>query len=582
MQKHRSGTIQNHPLKQAIAYLKPYMKYEIIALFLALIGIALELLQPWVNKIIIDDIAIAGDFAQFKYLALIVFFAFPFELFLHFVKSFLFAWIGEHADIDLKKDLFSKIQRKPFVFFDNRDTGELMSYFAADVPELRDLFRSTLVNFCSDLLRAVIFILVMIRLDITLTLIALPFFPLYVILAKRLGKDLDKVSESNLEYNAIVSSELRNHISGIRDIKAFAKENLSLKIVAEKFTQLLEKRLHLVRNDIKTRCSNFVIYIGHAVVLLVGTYRAYHGEISTGVLIAYLGYFGMTFMPAFSLVELHIKMRKTKGAASRIFQLMKSEEDEEEISSGGMYTPDQLNGSIEFKNVSFTYRNKTVPALRGVSFKINAGEKVAIVGASGSGKTTVCSLICNFYKHDDGNILVDGRDIGEYSVEYLRSQIGILLQSYTVFNATIRENLLFAKTDASDDLIETVARSAQIMDFINELPMGFDTRIGDMAVQLSGGQKQRIAIARLLLYDPKIVILDEATSALDYQVEAEIQDALDTMFKNRTSIVVAHRYETAKKCDKVIVMDNGKVVEFGTHEELHQLHGQYTSLFNLN
>lgn len=566
-------------LLKALSYLRPYLRFEILALILALIGIALEAINPWISKILIDDVCIARNIEKLGLVALLLFLTLPFELLVFFSKEYLFAWIGEHVDVDLKSDLFSHIQSKPISYFDEQDPGSLMAYFTSDIAAMRELYRSSLVSFCCSILSVIIFIAIMFRTDPTLTLISFPIYPIYVLASRKLGKKLQGVSEHVQEYNSLVSTELNEQFSGIRDIKAFTRESLSLERIKERFDQLLKERLVLTRIDLRARSANFVIYLGYSAVVLIGAYRAYSGSISAGSLMAYLAYFGMVFYPAYNLVDLYTSIRKVLGAAGRVFRVMEEPGTLPDIDEG--ISSDTLRGDIDFEGVTFKYPSKDEPALIGIDLHIKAGERIALVGPSGAGKTTLVSLLSRFYEPSEGRILLDGIDLNRYSINCVRGNVGLMMQSFMLFNTTIRDNLLFARPDASEELIHDAARAARIHDFICSLPEGYDTETGDKAVRLSGGQRQRIAIARLMLYNPRIVILDEATSSLDSEVEADIQEAMNNLFSGRTSIVIAHRLATVRNCDRIVVLDQGRIVAQGNHEDLCRADGLYTRLNDL-
>lgn len=538
----------------------------------------LGMVQPWVNKLLIDDVLVVGDPEKLKLVCFLFLAAALLRVFFGFIRRFLFVKIGEGAVLNLRNRLFSHLQSLSLAFFNRKKTGEIMAAFTSDIAVMQGLYTSTLVDFVTDTIRLIVVLIVMFRINPELTLISLPALPVFGFLAMKLGKPIRRISEFVQEKNADVSGSLQENISGIREIKAFTRENDKEKGLNRVFKELLNARIKQVIIGSFANIATLIAWGNIVLVIWIGGLKVIHGDMQIGVLIAFMGYQVMLFGPVNTYVSLNTRIQSAMGAARRVFNLFDTVS--EILDSSSAREIELSEGKICFENVSFFY-NEGEKILNNVNLIIEPGEFIALVGQSGSGKTSLVFLLLRFYDPTTGKITVDGYDLKEISLASLRKQVGIVFQDSFLFDVSIRENILFAKENASEEEMIEAARAANAHEFIQKFEEGYDTVVGERGVQLSGGQKQRIAIARTLLMDPRIVILDEATSSLDSESERLVQEAMEKLLENRTGIVIAHRLSTILHCDRIIVLDEGEITETGSHIDLLKRGSVYLKLYRL-
>lgn len=496
------------------------------------------------------------------------------------VSSTISAASTEKAMKKLRDRLFSHLQLLPMKFFGKTPTGELIQRCTGDVETVR---KFATMQVTESIRLAAIFtgaFIMMFMVNSTYALIAITLFPVMIVSSFFFFRKEGEIWTKHEAEQDKLTAMVQENLSGIRVVKAFAKENYEI----EKFTrQNAEKRrwgLKLLKlHMIYWPGSDVLVYTQLAISLFAGGYFVLNNQLTVGEFTAFYTYASYVTWPMRRLAQLVSEMGMTRVAIERIYSML---DYPQEDYSGSDNNGRELDGNIEFSNVFFKYDDVEENILNGVSLKINAGEKVALLGPTGSGKSTIISLLMKFYEPDSGVIKIDGRDIREYSRAYIRSKIGVVLQRAFLFSTSIRENIAYANPDTHIDEIVESAKVANIHDIINDIfPQSYDTVIGEKGVTLSGGQKQRVTLARTLLKNPDILVLDDSTSAVDTETEFEIQKALRGITKSKTTIVIAHRITSVQDCDRIIVLDKGRVIEQGTHDELISNNGFYKKIFDI-
>lgn len=504
------------------------------------------------------------------------------QAFFGFWRIWTFGLVTENALTNLRRDTYAHLLKLPMTFFSQQRVGELNSRISADVALLQDTFTTVLAEFLRQFVVITVCIAALTYLSSELMFTMLATLPVVMLVAVFFGRFIRKLSKQVqdriAESNVIVDETLQ----GIQSVKAFSNEGFETRRYGE--SVLAARRLALLALRWRGAFVSFIIFGMFSVIVFV-VYRAAllkdAGAMTMGEITSFVAFSIMIGASIAGIPEQVTSLLKAVGATERLMDLQ--EEPAEPIHLGPKAAPLHLRGKIEFRNVDFHYASRPdMPVLQGVSFRAEPGQRVALVGPSGAGKSTIASLVLRFYDPIGGNVLIDGRDAGEYELTPLRDRMAIVPQEVLLFGGSIRENIAYGRPGAAQQAIEEAARKANAHDFIQQFPEGYNTVVGERGVQLSGGQRQRIAIARAVLKDPAILILDEATSALDSESERLVQEALDELMKGRTSIVIAHRLSTIRNADRILVLDKGTVVESGTHDELlADAHGMYHSLSSL-
>ncbi|UVI99488.1 SAV1866 family putative multidrug efflux ABC transporter [Staphylococcus aureus] len=574
-------------IKRYLQFVKPY-KYRIFAtIIVGIIKFGIPMLIPLLIKYAIDGVinnhALTTD-EKVHHLTIAIGIAlFIFVIVrppIEFIRQYLAQWTSNKILYDIRKKLYNHLQALSARFYANNQVGQVISRVINDVEQTKDFILTGLMNIWLDCITIIIALSIMFFLDVKLTLAALFIFPFYILTVYVFFGRLRKLTRERSQALAEVQGFLHERVQGISVVKSFAIEDNEAKNFDKKNTNFLTRALKHTRwNAYSFAAINTVTDIGPIIVIGVGAYLAISGSITVGTLAAFVGYLELLFGPLRRLVASFTTLTQSFASMDRVFQLIDEDYD---IKNGVGAQPIEIKqGRIDIDHVSFQYNDNEDPILKDINLSIEKGETVAFVGMSGGGKSTLINLIPRFYDVTSGQILIDGHNIKDFLTGSLRNQIGLVQQDNILFSDTVKENILLGRPTATDEEVVEAAKMANAHDFIMNLPQGYDTEVGERGVKLSGGQKQRLSIARIFLNNPPILILDEATSALDLESESIIQEALDVLSKDRTTLIVAHRLSTITHADKIVVIENGHIVETGTHRELMSKQGAYEHLYSI-
>ena len=562
-------------IKKFIKYYKPYKRLFFMDLLAALLFAVCNLVYPMITRDIMNEVVPNKDLRMLVIFAFTLLFIFIMKAFLNHFMQYWGHVVGVRMQADMRSEVFTHLQKLPNSYFDNHKTGVTMSRIINDLMDISELAHHGPEDLFISIVMFVGSFLILLNVNIPLTLIIFAILPFVVIFAARQKKRMQKAFMETRVTTGEVNATLENSIAGMKVTKSFCNEKEELNKFNESNNVFKKARqaAYKVMADYFSGMNLFMDLL-ELIALVAGGYFTYLGEINLGDFAAYILYVKMFIEPIKKLINFTEQYQNGMTGFERFMEII-NEDVEKEVKNPVELK--NIKGDIEINNVSFTYEDKK-QVLKNLDLSIEAGKTVALVGPSGGGKTTLCNLIPRFYDFEEGDIRIDGKSIKNVSLKSLRKNIGVVGQDVFLFTGTIKENILCAKPNASNEEIIAAAKKARIHDFIMSLPEAYDTYIGERGVKLSGGQKQRISICRVFLKNPPIIILDEATSALDNVTEREIQKSLEELSKDRTNLVVAHRLSTIKNADEIIVLTDCGIAERGTHEELISNGGIYSKL----
>jgi ATP-binding cassette subfamily B protein len=567
-------------LKRFISYYKPHKKLlffdMMAALFISIIGmvypiVTRKMLNEYIPEKMYKTIIIAG---------LIVLALYVMRMFLRYFVQYYGHIIGVRMQSQMRRDLFGHLEKLPFRFYDDNETGKIMTRITSDLFEVCELAHHGPENLLISTVMIILSFTYLLTIDWILTLIIFACVPILIVVTVHYRKAMKRAFDARRKSNATINAAVESSITGIRVTKAYTNANKEIEKFAVGDKEFVDASYGAYDAMAKFHCSTmFITEVFNVIILIAGGLFLYAGRIDFADYSTFIVSVNLFISPVNTLIGFMEQFQNGVSGFKRFVEIM---DEEPEKDTEGAMELGVARGVIEFKDVNYSYDNSK-EVLRNVNLKLEKGRKLALVGPSGGGKTTLCHLLPNFYKlkDGDGSILIDGIDIRNLTLESLRKNIGIVQQDVFLFAGTIRENILYGNLDASEEEMIEAARRANIHDYICTLEKGYDTEIGERGVKLSGGQKQRLSIARVFLKDPAILILDEATSALDNTTEVLIQGALDELCRGRTTIVVAHRLSTIRNADEIAVVMDGVISERGTHEELIEKGGTYKNLYAL-
>jgi subfamily B ATP-binding cassette protein MsbA len=565
-------------LWRIVSYLRDYRLRLLIA-FLCSAGVAaLQGVNAWLVKPVLDDIFIARNQELLVLLPLIILGVAILKAFFSYGQSYLMGYVGQWLVADVRQQLFIHIVRLPIRFHDANTSGRLMARVISDVNEMANAIPSVLKDVFQQGLTFVALISVAFYQNWKLATVVLVVLPFSGYVLVRLGKRIRRLSKKGQESIGSMASVLKEAFSGIKIVKAYGQEEKE----AERFSALNKTfRTAKVKSSQASAMASPLLEVigvcGVAFIIWYGGGLVITGEMKPGEFFSFLTAMFMAYGPVRKMSAANVAVQRALAGAQRVFSVL---DLESELSKdGGKQSLPPIKNQLEFSNVSFSYEGAQDPSLDRINLTVRVGEVVALVGASGSGKTTLVSLVPRFYRPTEGQVTIDGMDIRLVDRSSLRRQIGIVSQETVLFDDLIRHNIAYGRPDATEEQIIEAARAAYAWEFIERLPQGLDTFVGENGLKLSGGQRQRLAIARAILRDPPILILDEATSALDSESEKLVQQALANLMKDRTTLVIAHRLSTVQHADRLVVMQRGRIEEIGTHAELLEKGGLYTRLY---
>jgi len=570
-----------------LVYVKPYRRYIVFAILGGIVKFSVPLLVPQVTRHLIDDVYLNNVLTMAQkhrelwlygggLIAIFLFIYAPWT----YVRHYFASKAGHRSVFDLRCDLYYSILRMSNSFFHRNKTGEISSRLISDIPQAQNLVGNALTNIWMDAFALVLVLFFLFRIDVVLTFVALSTFPVYLLFFRKLGDRIKASSYKVQKEIADISGDVNERIAGSLVIHAYGREKHEEKRFDRRSEKLFLTTMRSVYlQSINMTVTGVLVSIAPIIVMIFGGYQVVKGQLSIGALTAATMYLGALYLPLQRFSELNVVFANSIAALERIFEIM--DEKPDIVDKPNAIERTEAQGKIEFNHVGFSYDSDN-PVLRDFTFSALPGQRIALVGPSGSGKTTLVNLIPRFYDVGAGAIRIDGHDIREVQLKTLRSHIGMVLQDPVLFSGSIRDNIRYGRLDAADAEVFRAAKLAHCDEFIQRMPDGYLTYVGERGIKLSGGERQRVAIARAILKNAPILVLDEATSSLDSHSEAMIQDALEKLMADKTVIVIAHRLSTIMKMDRIVVVEEGRITEQGTHDTLlTKPRGTYRMLWRL-
>jgi ATP-binding cassette subfamily B protein len=566
-------------LMRMFSYLLPYKTYALLGLGLTLCMTALQVAPPYLTKILVDDVLWAMDPGPLPIIVAILIGVYLGRAVISTFRTYTMQWLGNHVLFDMRVRLYDHLQFLPLTYYNQRQTGQIMSRVTSDLQRLQYFIAEGFQEILVNIVTMVFISAILLWMNPLLFLLALAPIPIIGLATVVFGRRIHLLYHRIWRRFAGLHAILADTIPGIRVVKSFAQEDREADRFAQRSADLFGQEMRAVR-----LWSGYFPFLGlmtgmgSILIFAVGGWMALQGETSPGVLIAFTGYLWQFYTPVQHFGRINHRLQHAVTSAERVFEILDT--DPEPVQQPDAIVLDPVRGAVEFRDVWFSYEPGKY-ALKGVSFEVEPGEMIGLVGPSGAGKSTLVHLLARFYDVDQGQILIDGHDIRDLALRPYREQTGVVLQEPYLFHGTMWENIAYANPQASADQIIAAARAANAHEFIVNMPDGYDTVLGERGQTLSGGERQRVSVARAILRDPRILILDEATASVDTETEVLIQTAIERLVENRTTFAIAHRLSTLRKANRLIVLERGKLVNIGTHDELIEADGLYARLCKL-
>jgi len=566
-------------LLRVLGYIRPYWGWAALTFVAASAAAAIELLPPWLLKLVIDDVIGQNQIALLPWLIGGLLLAYAGKNLAASLRIRFNNTLEQQVVYDLRSDVFAALQRLSISYFENRSTGEIMSRINNDVEHVERIFIDGIEALLMSSLTLIGISVILFSLNWKLALLSLLPIPVLIYCASYFTRKVHGFYRMVREGTAELNAYLQDAVSGIREIMGFNREAYEQSRFNQRSKAYSDSNLRVMRLwSMYSPSMIFVGSLGSVIILWYGTREVLRGSMTVGELVAFLGYLALFYVPINQIHSVNHMLQHAVAASERVFEILDA--TPEVVDRPHVTRPSRkLAGDVMARNVWFQYR-PDIPVLKGINFEVKTGERIALVGPSGAGKSTLMKLLMRFYDVKDGAILLDGQDIRDLPLAYVREQIGLVQQEPFLFNGTVQENIVYGDLSANQAQIEEVARAARAHEFIVDLPEKYDTWIGERGVKLSVGQKQRISIARVLLKDPPIIIFDEATSNIDTETEVKIREALVELTRGRTTFIIAHRLSTLRHVDRIFVLDGGRLIEEGSHETLLARSGVYRTLYD--
>jgi ATP-binding cassette subfamily B multidrug efflux pump len=565
--------------RRLLGYLRPCRKQLILAIVLVLSASGISLIGPLITRMAVDDFIMVGNMRGLDLITLVWLLVLCANWFISYWRIRTMSWIGQKVVHSIRRDLFDHLMRLSFDYYDKVPVGKTITRFTSDVDRLNELLTSGIVNVVSESLMLIGIMVIMMRLDLRLALLCFAVLPALAYLVTGFRSKITRAERDERSKVSEMNAYLQENISGVRVVQAFCREDENLSRFDKVSRAVYDAAMRVIYLfSFFWPCVDMTSVIGTVPVLWYGGLQVAKGTLSFGTLIAFIAYVGQFFGPIRNLSQVYRTLQRAMAGGERIFRLLDTEVSIKERPNA-VELP-RIKGDVVFDNVYFAYEGDNY-VIKGFDLEVEAGETIALVGHTGAGKTSIINLLSRMYDVSEGRILIDGINVRDVTLSSLRKQVAIVLQEPFLFSGSIKENLRYGKPDANDSAIESVCKRLGIDDFIRRFHRGYDTEVEERGSKLSSGQRQLVSFARALLADPAILILDEATASIDTYTERLIQAALRELLKGRTSFVIAHRLSTVREADRIVVIENGTIVEQGTHDQLIKARGRYYHLYTM-
>ncbi|MBU5595287.1 ABC transporter ATP-binding protein/permease [Amphibacillus sp. MSJ-3] len=558
----------------------PYKRYFITSLFLVLIVTMITVIYPMVLQITIDEVILGENYSLIPLLSIGFILLMIIKGIANFGQQYLGDLFGIHSVYHLRDSLYKKLQRLSFSYYDNARTGDIMSRLTMDVEGFKFFLASGLKELIRVVFLIVTSLIVMFYYSVTLALLTMAVMPFLIVVVRKFDQQVHPAFRRVRKSLGNLNTRIQENVSGMNTVKSLSKEDFEIgrfTVDNEQYREVNIKTAH-----IWARFFPFMELIGNIAMvslLIFGGWLVIRGDLQLGELVAFFSLVNYIIGPLMQLGFIVNQFSQAKASGERLLDILEAKEDI--VDQDDTLGIDHIDGHVKFDHVTLKYTEDDDPALKDISFDVPNGNVVGLIGATGAGKSSITQLMSRFYEPNEGEVYIDGRLTTDYNLKFLRKQIGFVFQEAFLFSTTIKENIAFGNPKASMEEIVAAAKRAQAHDFIMEMPNGYDTMLGERGMGLSGGQRQRISIARALLIDPSILVLDDATSAVDMETEFKIQRALKEVMKDRTTFIIAHRISSLKHADEILVLDEGAIVERGTHEQLLKNGGPYQRIYDI-